>query len=65
MSTTIRQNWTVSEVEAMYAMPFMDLIFQAQTVHRANFPKNQVQVSTLLSIKTGACPEDCKYFENR
>ena len=61
MSTTIRQNWTVSEVEAMYAMPFMDLIFQAQTVHRANFPKNQVQVSTLLSIKTGACPEDCKY----
>ncbi len=61
MSTNIRQNWTVSEVEAMYAMPFMDLIFQAQSVHRANFPNNQVQVSTLLSIKTGACPEDCKY----
>lgn len=61
MSTNIQQNWTVSEVEAMYAMPFMDLIFQAQTVHRANFPNNQVQVSTLLSIKTGACPEDCKY----
>ena len=61
ISTTIRQNWTVSEVEAMFAMPFMDLLFQAQTVHRANFPKNQVQVSTLLSIKTGACPEDCKY----
>lgn len=59
--TAIRQNWTVSEVEAMYAMPFMDLIFQAQSVHRANFPNNQVQVSTLLSIKTGACPEDCKY----
>ena len=61
MSTTIRQNWTVSEVEKMYAMPFMDLLFQAQTVHRANFPRNQIQVSTLLSIKTGACPEDCKY----
>ncbi len=61
MSTNIRQNWTVAEVEAMYAMPFMDLLFQAQTVHRANFPNNQVQVSTLLSIKTGACPEDCKY----
>jgi len=60
-STTIRQDWTVSEVEAMFAMPFMDLLFQAQTTHRANFPTNQVQVSTLLSIKTGACPEDCKY----
>jgi biotin synthase len=60
-NTTIRQNWTVPEVEAMYAMPFMDLLFQAQTVHRANFQKNQIQVSTLLSIKTGACPEDCKY----
>ncbi len=60
-STTIRQNWTVSEVEAMFEMPFMDLLFQAQTTHRANFPKNEVQVSTLLSIKTGACPEDCKY----
>jgi len=58
---TRRQDWTVDEVEAMYAMPFMDLLFQAQTVHRANFPANQVQVSTLLSIKTGACPEDCKY----
>ncbi|RDL43797.1 biotin synthase BioB [Marinomonas piezotolerans] len=42
-------------------MPFMDLLFHAQTVHRANFAPNQVQVSTLLSIKTGACPEDCKY----
>lgn len=60
-NTNCRHNWTVEEVEAMYQMPFMDLIFQAQTVHRANFPANQVQVSTLLSIKTGACPEDCKY----
>ncbi|WP_028865571.1 biotin synthase BioB [Psychromonas aquimarina] len=60
-STTIRQDWTVAEVEAMFAMPFMDLLFEAQTIHRANFPKNEVQVSTLLSIKTGACPEDCKY----
>ncbi|RUM55505.1 MAG: biotin synthase BioB, partial [Marinomonas sp.] len=42
-------------------MPFMDLLFHAQTIHRANFAPNQVQVSTLLSIKTGACPEDCKY----
>lgn len=60
-ATTIRQDWTVSEVETLFAMPFMDLLFQAQTIHRANFPPNQVQVSTLLSIKTGACPEDCKY----
>ncbi len=59
--TQIRHDWSVAEVEAMYAMPFMDLLFQAQTVHRANFLPNQVQVSTLLSIKTGACPEDCKY----
>jgi len=59
--TTIRQNWTVSEVDQLFALPFMDLIFQAQTTHRENFPLNEVQVSTLLSIKTGACPEDCKY----
>lgn len=59
--TEIRQNWTVSEVETLFSMPFMDLLYQAQTIHRANFPANQVQVSTLLSIKTGACPEDCKY----
>ena len=60
-NTKVRQDWTVDEVEAMFALPFMDLLFDAQVVHRANFPKNQVQVSTLLSIKTGACPEDCKY----
>ncbi|MFT6986831.1 MAG: biotin synthase [Psychromonas sp.] len=60
-NTVIHQNWTVSEVETMYEMPFMDLLFQAQTTHRAHFPRNEVQVSTLLSIKTGACPEDCKY----
>jgi len=59
--TTIRQNWTVSEVDQLFTLPFMDLVFQAQTIHRANFPLNEVQVSTLLSIKTGACPEDCKY----
>jgi len=56
-----RQNWTLKQVELMYEMPFMDLLYKAQTIHRANFPANQIQVSTLLSIKTGACPEDCKY----
>ena len=61
MSASIRHNWTVSEVEALFALPFNDLLFQAQLVHRENFNPNEVQVSTLLSIKTGACPEDCKY----
>ena len=58
---TTRHDWTVAEVEELFALPFNDLIFQAQTVHRQHFDPNQVQVSTLLSIKTGACPEDCKY----
>jgi len=57
----IRHNWTQSEVDALFALPFNDLLFQAQTVHRTHFDPNHVQVSTLLSIKTGACPEDCKY----
>lgn len=61
MSVSIRHNWTVSEVESLFALPFNDLLFQAQLVHRENFNPNEVQVSTLLSIKTGACPEDCKY----
>ncbi len=61
MSANIRHNWTVAEVEALFALPFNDLLFQAQTVHRQHFNPNEVQVSTLLSIKTGACPEDCKY----
>jgi biotin synthase len=62
MSTTeIRHNWSLAEVNALFALPFNDLMFQAQLVHRANFKANEVQVSTLLSIKTGACAEDCKY----
>ena len=60
-TTTIRNDWTKAEVEALFAMPFNDLLFNAQVVHRQNFNPNEVQVSTLLSIKTGACPEDCKY----
>lgn len=62
MSTTpIRHDWTLKEVEALFNQPFNDLMFQAQMVHREHFNPNEVQVSTLLSIKTGACPEDCKY----
>ncbi|KJY90581.1 biotin synthase BioB [Vibrio neptunius] len=57
----VRHNWTVSEVRELMAKPFMDLLFEAQLVHRQHQQHNYVQVSTLLSIKTGACPEDCKY----
>lgn len=56
-----RHDWSLAEVRALFEQPFNDLLFQAQTVHRAHFDPNRVQVSTLLSIKTGACPEDCKY----
>ncbi len=57
----IRSNWTRAEAEALYHLPFMDLLFQAQTVHRAYFDPNEVQLSRLLSVKTGGCPEDCSY----
>ncbi|WP_153109663.1 biotin synthase BioB [Propionivibrio limicola] len=53
--------WTVSQVEALYQMPLMDLLYRAQQVHRENFDPNEVQRSALLSIKTGGCPEDCSY----
>jgi biotin synthase len=56
-----RKRWSQAEVEALYALPFNDLMFQAQNVHRANFDPNAVQLSTLLSIKTGGCSEDCGY----
>lgn len=61
MSELIRQNWTTEEANALFALPFNDLMFKAQTIHRQFFDPNQVQISTLCSIKTGACPEDCKY----
>lgn len=57
----IRHDWTAQEVKALFELPFNDLMFKAHTVHRENFDPNEVQVSTLLSIKTGSCPEDCKY----
>jgi biotin synthase len=57
----VRNDWTLAEVAAIYELPFMDLIFKAQDVHRRYQVPNQVQISTLLSIKTGACPEDCAY----
>ena len=61
VSSSCRHDWTLAEVQALFSLPFNDLLFRAQTVHRQYFDPNHVQVSTLLSIKTGACPEDCKY----
>jgi len=57
----VRTDWTLEEARALNALPFNDLLFHAQRVHRLAFDPNRVQVSTLLSIKTGACPEDCAY----
>lgn len=61
MTAAIRHDWSREEVEHLFALPFNDLLFQAQTVHRQYHDPNAVQVSTLLSIKTGGCPEDCAY----
>ena len=58
---TPRTDWTRDEIGALFDLPFNDLMFEAQSIHRANFPRNEVQLSTLLSIKTGGCPEDCGY----
>jgi biotin synthase len=60
-TNTLRHNWSLAEVRALFDLPFMDLMWQAQQVHRQFQTPNSVQVSTLLSIKTGACPEDCAY----
>ena len=57
----MRHDWTRAEVEALFALPFPDLIFHAQRIHRTHFDPRAVQISTLLSIKTGGCPEDCAY----
>lgn len=58
---TVRNDWRREEIQALYDQPFLDLVFEAQRIHRENFQANTIQVSTLLSIKTGKCPEDCKY----
>tara|TARA_R100001230_G_C5678055_1_gene184113 strand:+ start:378 stop:1421 length:1044 start_codon:yes stop_codon:yes gene_type:complete len=60
-ATGLRNDWTRKEIQALFDLPFMDLLHKAQTIHRTHFDPNKVQMSTLLSIKTGACPEDCKY----
>ena len=59
--TELRHDWSSNEIEQLFNLPFNDLLFHAQQVHRTHFNPNEVQVSTLLSIKTGRCPEDCGY----
>jgi len=59
--SALRNDWSLAEVQQLFALPFLDLVFRAQQVHRQFQTPNTVQVSTLLSIKTGACPEDCAY----
>lgn len=57
----LRHDWSLTEIKALFAAPFNDLLFRAQSLHRQYFDPNAVQISSLLSIKTGACPEDCSY----
>lgn len=57
----LRHDWLLDDIRALYTQPFNDLLWQAQQLHRQHFDPNAVQISTLLSIKTGGCPEDCKY----
>jgi len=56
-----RTAWTIAEIEALFALPFNDLLMRAHEIHRANFDPNEVELATLLSVKTGGCPEDCGY----
>ena len=61
MTNPVRFDWQREQIAELFAQPFADLLFHAQSLHRQHFDPNQVQVSTLLSIKTGKCPEDCAY----
>jgi biotin synthase len=61
VTVTANEIWPVAEVAALFELPFNDLMWRAQQVHRANFDANEVELATLLSIKTGGCPEDCGY----
>ena len=57
----LRNDWQIDEIKALFELPFNDLLFKAHSIHRETFDPNKVQVSSLLNIKTGACPEDCSY----
>ena len=58
---TVRTDWTRAEIAALFDLPFTELVFRAATVHRAHHAADEIQLCTLLSIKTGGCPEDCGY----
>lgn len=58
---SLRHDWTVDEIGTLFDLPLMDLLFQAQSIHRQCFPRNKIQLSTLISLKTGMCSEDCAY----
>ncbi len=60
-ASVVRHDWQLTEVEALFGLPFNDLLFRSHTVHRENFDANEIQISSLLSIKTGSCSEDCAY----
>ena len=60
-SSPSRHDWTRQEIGALFDLPFPELMFRAQSVHRVHFDPTKVQISTLLSVKTGGCPEDCAY----
>ncbi|CAL4042989.1 Biotin synthase [Buchnera aphidicola (Anoecia corni)] len=57
----MKKIWTLKKIQQLFKLPLLELLFLSQTIHRKNFPPNTLQISTLLSIKTGSCPEDCKY----
>ena len=61
MTLTIRHDWTIAEIQALLELPLMELLWQAQSVHRAANPGYRVQLASLLSVKTGGCEEDCAY----
>ena len=57
----LKNNWTIDEIREIYHSPILDLVFRAASIHRENNQIGEVQVCTLLSVKTGGCPEDCSY----
>lgn len=61
MNTKVKNNWTKDEIREIYERPLLDLIYEAASIHRENNDFSEVQISSLLSIKTGGCPEDCAY----
>ena len=61
MSSKPQKTWSLNELEAIYDLPFNDLMWKSHSIHREHHDPNEVQISTLMSIKTGGCPEDCKY----